>query len=438
VGKKPTIAIIGRPNVGKSTLFNRIIQKHDAIVDSTPGVTRDRIYGNYTWLNKEHLIIDTGGIRNSSTDNFQDDINLQATLAMEEADVILFVTDFHNKDNHTDLFISKKLKNFDKEIIIVVNKYDQKYDITDSYKWKKFGFGDPFYISASHGINVGILLNHINKLTKNFEYETDQNKQITFSFIGKPNVGKSSIMNSILNTNQLLTSDIPGTTRDSIYIDLDKNDKKYTLVDTAGIKRKSKLNNKIDQISLIKTKLAIERSDITILVFDASNPISTMDLNIAGLLKNSNKPIIIILNKTDLLSKEEKEIFKKKLKEQLKFLSNFQFLFYSAKYSPNVGRIFKSIDILEQACKVIYSNSQLSKFINNLLLIKPPASVGNKTAKIYKLFQKQYGLNIPTFFLEVSDPKLLSENYTRFLINKIISVFKIEYVAIKLKVIKRK
>ncbi|ALV23173.1 hypothetical protein ASO20_00585 [Mycoplasma sp. (ex Biomphalaria glabrata)] len=326
------VAIVGRPNVGKSTLFNRLTQTRDSITHDEPGVTRDRIYGEVNWKNKDFILIDTGGIQLKEHLNFQKEINIQAQFAIDEADIIIFLTSYEDQIVYDDEYVAKLLKKYpNKKVFIVANKFDgNDQNPEQEYLWEKLGFGKPFFVSSSHGINVGDLLNAITSYLEEHEAKPNPTSEFSFCLIGKPNVGKSSIANALVKEQRSIVSEIAGTTRDSVYIDLVYDKKHFTLVDTAGIKRMNRALDSIEEISILKTKLAIERSNFAVFVIDGSQSLSKMDLDIAATLNESEKPFLIIVNKSDMLNEAEIEKIKKELKVKLNYVDWAQVFFTSA------------------------------------------------------------------------------------------------------------
>jgi len=307
-----TVAIIGRPNVGKSSLFNRMIQSRKSIIDDKPGITRDRIYSKVTWLDKEFSIIDTGGI-GENNDDFNEEIKLQAEIAINESDLILFVVDGKAGINNYDLSLSKWLYKSKKKVILVVNKIDDKSKMGNTYDFFSLGFGEPIGVSSIHGIGLGDLLDKITSLIPKTDKEFSE-KRLTFSIVGRPNVGKSTLMNAILNENRVITSHLEGTTRDAVDTKFEYNNKKYMAVDTAGIKKRGKIYESYDRYSFIRAKMALEKSDVALLIIDASKGVYEQDKNIGGLIKDYKKALVIVVNKWDLINKESSTMEKHKRK----------------------------------------------------------------------------------------------------------------------------
>ncbi|WP_339040872.1 ribosome biogenesis GTPase Der [Spiroplasma endosymbiont of Apeira syringaria] len=437
MNKLPKVVIVGRPNVGKSSIFNRILQKKVAIIEDMPGATRDRIYGICEWLTQNFVIIDTGGITKTIT-NFTQQINQQVNIALAEADIVLFVCSYQEGLTHEDEDIAKLLYRTKKPVIIIANKYDNVQKDNDKiYDYLKVGFGEPILVSASHGVGFGDLLDMIiTKLPK--EVHTEKKENINLAIIGRPNVGKSSLVNTILQENRVIVSPIAGTTTDAIDSNFVYNKKQYCVIDTAGIRRKGKITEDLEKYSLIRTTNAIERSDIVLFLLDGSVEIQEQDLTIAGMAKNLDKPVIIIVNKWDLVKKNEKTMqeFTKKIKEKFKYLEYSFVVYLSALENTRIHTLFATINEVLVNMNLRIKTSILNEIINKAQLINEPPYFKGGRLKIY--YTTQVEKNPPTFILMVNDPQRCHFSYERFLINQIRERFGFQGVPIKLRFRMRK
>lgn len=437
MNKLPKVVIVGRPNVGKSSIFNRILQKKVAIIEDMPGATRDRIYGIGEWLTQNFVIIDTGGITKTIT-NFTQQINQQVNIALAEADIVLFVCSYQEGLTHEDEDIAKLLYRTKKLVIIIANKYDNVQKDNDKiYDYLKVGFGEPILVSASHGVGFGDLLDMIiTKLPK--EVHTEKKENINLAIIGRPNVGKSSLVNTILQENRVIVSPIAGTTTDAIDSNFVYNKKQYCVIDTAGIRRKGKITEDLEKYSLIRTTNAIERSDIVLFLLDGSVEIQEQDLTIAGMAKNLDKPVIIIVNKWDLVKKNEKTMqeFTKKIKEKFKYLEYSFVVYLSALENTRIHTLFATINEVLVNMNLRIKTSILNEIINKAQLINEPPYFKGGRLKIY--YTTQVEKNPPTFILMVNDPQRCHFSYERFLINQIRERFGFQGVPIKLRFRMRK
>jgi len=437
MNKLPKVVIVGRPNVGKSSIFNRILQKKVAIIEDMPGATKDRIYGIGEWLTQNFVIIDTGGITKTIT-NFTQQINQQVNIALAEADIALFVCSYQEGLTHEDEDIAKLLYRTKKPVIIIANKYDNVQKDNDKiYDYLKVGFGEPILVSASHGVGFGDLLDMIiTKLPK--EIHTEKKEHINLAIIGRPNVGKSSLVNTILQENRVIVSPIAGTTTDAIDSNFVYNKKQYCVIDTAGIRRKGKITEDLEKYSLIRTTNAIERSDIVLFLLDGSVEIQEQDLTIAGMAKNLDKPVIIIVNKWDLVKKNEKTMqeFTKKIKEKFKYLEYSFVVYLSALENTRIHSLFATINEVLVNMNLRIKTSILNEIINKAQLINEPPYFKGGRLKIY--YTTQVEKNPPTFILMVNDPQRCHFSYERFLINQIRERFGFQGVPIKLRFRMRK
>jgi len=426
-----TVAIVGKPNVGKSTLFNRIIQKRKSIVHDNPGVTRDRIYDQAEWLTRQFELIDTGGITLTNLD-FQANINEQVDFAIAEAQIIIFLTSFKLGIDNQDIYVAKLLKKVakNKKIILCSNMAENYKSYDDVSCFYNLGFGQPIMISAEHGINTGDLLDEV---IKNFPPQVAKKKDsLTFCIIGRPNVGKSSLTNAILNKERVIVSDIPGTTRDSIDVDFKYNGKNYTLVDTAGIRRKGRIQQGIEKYSILRAEKAIQYSQIIVLVLDGSKDFCEQDEVIGGMASQSNIPTIIVVNKIDLIPRSDIELnnIKKIIRSKFKHLSWAPIIFISALESKKIHFLFDTINkISEQAQKSIPSSLLNEVVLKSQMLQLAPIFKG---LRINISYITQVKSQIPTFVIFCNNPKHLHFSYARYIENQIRTAFGFDIVPITL------
>ncbi len=417
---KPTVAIIGKPNVGKSTFFNYLVGERRAIVEDTPGVTRDRIYGETNWRGKKFTIIDTGGIEEKSEDVIASQMRMQAEIAIELADVILFITDIQTGVTSVDKEIALMLKKAKKEIILVCNKVDDyKKFQSDLYEFYNLGLGEPHAISSANAQGIGDVLDAVYEhLPKDDEDENDEDK-IKVAVIGKPNVGKSSLINKILGENRLIVSNIAGTTRDAIDSEFENSHGKYIFIDTAGLRRHSKVDEKIEKYSVLRTSLAIERADVCILMIDANEGVTEQDAKIAGEAHESGKAVIIAINKWDEYEKENGtlEQYTKDVYNKLSYLSYAPIVFISAKTGQRVDKIFDMINEVSNNNAMRIPTSNLNELLAEAIaMVQPPTDKGRRL-KIY--YMTQVSTKPPTFAVFVNSKKLFHFSYQRYLVNKL-------------------
>lgn len=419
------VAIVGTPNAGKSTLFNRFIGSRFAIVDETPGLTRDRIYGKVTWLTKVFRLIDTGGIQIENKP-FQQEIRAQTEIAIQEADVILFVVDGKVGLTRDDRLVASLLFKSHKKVILAVNKIDDSQAKYNFHEFHQLGLGDPLPVSGAHGIGIGDLLDAIVKaLPENKEIE-DYEGKIKFSFVGRPNVGKSSLVNAVLNEERVIVSPIAGTTRDAIDTSFKKNGKDYVVIDTAGLKRRGKIYEAIDKYAALRALRAIDRSDVVLCVIDAEAGITEQDKHIAGYAFEAKKAMILVVNKWDAVKAAEKNMddYRKKVREQFQFVDFAPIVFVSAKNKSRIDTIFQSLDTVYEG----YTNRVNTSLLNGVFV---EAQLTNQTPdfnggrlKIY--YVNQVSAMPPTFVMFVNDPHYLHFSYQRYLENKLRSAFNFE------------
>lgn len=431
--KEPLVAIVGRPNVGKSTLFNRIVGKRISIVNDEPGVTRDRIFSHAEWLDNSFTLIDTGGLDFEKNDEITINIVSQAKLAIEMADVILFVVDGKAGITAEDRNVVSVLRKSKKQIILVVNKIDN-YDENLSYEYYELGLGEPYLISSIHGSGVGDLLDKVVSCFPKEMLMVKKDDAIKIAIVGKPNAGKSSLINRLVGENRVIVSNIAGTTRDAIDIPFKYNGKKYMLIDTAGMRRKKKIEDEtVERYSIIRSLDAIRNADIVVLVIDSSTEISDQDLKIAGFIDEQNKPSVIVLNKWDLIDKDTNTMnkFEKTLKNELSFMSYFKSVYLSALTGKRTEKLMQAVeDVLENNNRQISAGS-LNDILQDAYTVNAPAFKNNKRLKIF--YATQSGTNPPTFVLFVNDINLMTDNYLRYLENNLRKAFDFTGTPIRIK-----
>lgn len=416
---KPTVAIVGRPNVGKSTFFNYIVGKRISIVEDKPGVTRDRVYADAVWRGREFSLIDTGGIEPESDDVIISQMREQANIAISVADVIIFLTDIKQGVTADDKDIALMLKKSKKKVILVCNKADNYGKTSDDiYEFYNLGLGDPYPVSSVNAIGIGDVLDAIYESFPEKQEEDDEDV-IKVALIGKPNVGKSSLVNKILGENRVIVSDIAGTTRDAIDSEYENEFGKYVFIDTAGIRRKSKVDEQIEKYSVIRSLLAVERADVCILMIDANEGITEQDGKIAGEAHEAGKGIIIAVNKWDEYEKDNNstEKYKKDIYNKLPYLSYAPIMFISAKTGQRVNKIFEMINIVASQNAMRVSTSVLNQVLNEAIAIVQPPSDKGKRLKVY--YMTQASTKPPTFVVFVNDKTLFHFSYERYLINQI-------------------
>ena len=430
--KEPLVAIVGRPNVGKSTLFNRIVGKRISIVNDEPGVTRDRIFAHAEWLDNKFTLIDTGGLDFEKEDEISVNIVKQAKLGIEMADVIVFVVDGTTGLTEQDRDVVRILRKSSKKIILCVNKVDN-YDANMVYDYYELGLGTPYLVSSIHGKGMGDLLDKIVSYFNKDELKVDDDDVIKIAIVGKPNAGKSSLINRLVGEERVIVSNVAGTTRDSVDIPFKYNKKKYSLIDTAGMRRKSKIEDKtVERYSIIRSLDSIRNADVVVLVIDVTTEISDQDLKIAGFIDEQNKPSVIVLNKWDLVEKETNTMkqFEDKLAGELAFMSYFKSVYLSAKTGK---RTEKLMPVIEQ----VYNNAHnkvtaglLNDVLQDAYSINAPTYKKNKKLKIF--YATQTGVAPPTFVLFVNDTTLMQDNYLRYLENAIRKAFNFEGTPIRI------
>ena len=417
---KPTVAIVGRPNVGKSTFFNYIIGQRLSIVEDKPGVTRDRVYAECNWRGRDFTIIDTGGIEIDSTDLITAEIANQANIAINLADVVVFITDIKQGVTQIDKEISLILKKANKPVILVCNKADNYGKTSDDiYEFYNLGLGEPFPLSATNAIGVGDILDAIYEHFPKQEENEEDDETIKVAIIGKPNVGKSSLVNKILGEERVIVSNIAGTTRDAIDSSFENEFGKYVFIDTAGIRRKSKVEESIEKFSVMRTLLAIERADVCLMMIDAIEGVTDQDAKIAGEAHEAGKGIILVINKWDIVEKDTYTIeqFKKDVYNKLSYLTYAPIMFISAKTGQRVNKLYETINNVASQNALRVNTSMLNQVLNEAIAIVQPPTDKGKRLKIY--YMTQATTKPPTFVVFVNNKELFHFSYERYLINQL-------------------
>ena len=436
---KPTVAIIGRPNVGKSTFFNYIAGKRISIVEDTPGVTRDRVYAEANWRGRNFMLVDTGGIEPESSDVILSQMRRQAEIAIEVADVIVFITDMKQGVTAADSDIALMLKKSKKPIILVCNKADNFGKMPNEiYEFYNLGLGEPHRVSAANAIGIGDVLDAIYEKLPPMEDDELENEEIKVAVIGKPNVGKSSLINKILGENRVIVSNIAGTTRDAIDSEFENEFGKYVFIDTAGIRRKSKVSENLEKYSVLRSMLAIERADVCLLMIDANEGVTEQDTKIAGEAHEAGKGIIILVNKWDEYKKENGtlEQYQKDVYNKLSYLSYAPILFISAKTGQRVNKLFELINSVASQNSLRVSTSTLNQVLNEAIAIVQPPTDKGRRLKI--LYATQASTKPPTFVIFVNDKELMHFSYTRYIENKIREAFGFRGTSLKFIIRERK
>jgi GTP-binding protein len=420
---RPIVTIVGRPNVGKSTLFNRIAGKRISITDDTPGVTRDRIYAECEWLDNYFTLIDTGGIEPNTQDTIFAQMRIQAEIAIEMADVVLFMVDGKEGITASDSEVAQMLRKANKEIILVVNKMDRHVDKDNLYEFYNLGLGDPVAVSSAEALGIGDLLDVIiSKFEDTMNVEEDDDR-IKIAVIGKPNAGKSSIINRLIGKERVIVSDIPGTTRDAIDMKFERDAKKYTLIDTAGIRKKSKVLEDVEKYSVLRAFTAVERADVCVLVLDADKGITEQDIRIAGYSHENNKGMIIAVNKWDLIEKDNKTFkeFTEDIRQKFAYATYAPIVTVSGLTGQRVSKILDAVDEVYSFRNLRISTGVLNDILTEAVLMNQPATVKGKRLKIY--YGTQVAVNPPKFLIFVNDKEIVHFSYERYIENKIREAF---------------
>ncbi|HNZ83005.1 MAG TPA: ribosome biogenesis GTPase Der [Sedimentibacter sp.] len=420
---RPVVTIVGRPNVGKSTLFNRIAGRRISITEDTPGVTRDRIYAECEWLDNHFTLIDTGGIEPNTTDTIFEQMRIQAEIAIDMADVVLFMVDGKEGLTADDTEVAQMLRKADKEIILVVNKMDRFVNEDNIYEFYNLGLGDPVSISSAEALGIGDLLDEIiSKFDERMNVE-EGDDSVKIAVIGKPNAGKSSIINKIIGEDRVIVSDIPGTTRDAIDTKFERNSKKYTLIDTAGIRKKNKILESVEKYSVLRAFTAVERADICILVIDADKGVTEQDIRIAGYSHDNSKGMIIAVNKWDLIEKDNKTFkeFTDDIRQKLAYASYAPIITVSALTGQRMNKILDAVDEVYSFRNLRISTGVLNDILTEAVLMNQPATVKGKRLKIF--YGTQVAVNPPKFLIFVNDKEIVHFSYERYIENKIREAF---------------
>ena len=436
---RPIVAIVGRPNVGKSTLFNALAGENISIVKDTPGVTRDRIYADVSWLNHNFTMIDTGGIEPDSSDIILSQMREQAQIAIDTADVIIFLVDVRQGLQDADSKVADMLRRSRKPVVLVVNKVDsfQKY-MADVYEFYNLGIGDPVPVSAASRLGIGDMLDEVVKHFPEDSGEDEEDERPRVAIVGKPNVGKSSIINRLVGENRVIVSNIAGTTRDAIDTEISHGGKEYVFIDTAGLRRKNKIKEELERYSIIRTVTAVERADVVVVVIDASEGVTEQDAKIAGIAHERGKGIIVAVNKWDAIEKTDKTIyeFSRKVRETLSFMPYAELLFISAVTGQRLTKLFDLIDVIIENRAMRIQTGVLNEIITEAVAMQQPPSDRGRRLKIY--YVTQVSVKPPTFVVFVNDKELMHFSYTRYLENKIREAFGFKGTSLKFIIRERK
>ena len=421
---KPVVAIVGRPNVGKSTLFNVLAGEKIAIVKDTPGVTRDRIYADVSWLDKDFTLIDTGGIEPDSSDIILSQMREQAQIAIDTADVIMFITDVRQGLVDSDSKVADMLRRSGKPVVLVVNKVDS-FDkfMADVYEFYNLGIGDPHPISAASRLGLGDMLDEVVRYFPEHAGEEEEDDRPRIAIVGKPNVGKSSIINKLTGEHRGIVSDIAGTTRDAIDTDIVHNGKEYVFIDTAGLRRKNKIKEELERYSIIRTVTAVERADVVLVVIDASEGITEQDAKVAGIAHERGKGVVIVVNKWDAIEKNDKTMkeFENEVRRVLSFMPYAEIMYVSAVTGQRLPKLFDVIDMVIENQTLRIATGVLNEIMTEAVAMQQPPSDKGKRLKLYYI--TQVSVKPPTFVIFVNDKELMHFSYTRYLENKIREAF---------------
>lgn len=420
--KLPVVALVGRPNVGKSTIFNKLVGEKISIIEDTPGVTRDRIYSEASYKDYKYSVIDTGGI-DASSEQFNDVIKVQASIAIDEADVVLFIVDGKEGLTANDFIVRDMLRSSGKNVVVVINKIDNKKTQDNIYDFYELGFDTYVQVSGEHGIGFFELQDEIVKFFPKKDYN-EEDKRLKFSLIGRPNVGKSSLINALLNEERVIVSDVAGTTRDAIDTVMRYNDEEFVVIDTAGMRKKGKIYENIEKYSLLRSMKAIDRSDICLLVINAEEGIIEHDKHIAGYVLEKGKGLIIVVNKWDKVEEQDIKDYTKKVRSEFQFLSYVPIVFVSALTKKRIHTIMPEVLKVSENIKREINTSVLNDVINDAYMLNIPPSYKGKRLKIY--FTNQSGTKPPKFTFHVNNKGLVHFSYERYLENKLRENFELE------------
>ncbi len=436
---KPVVAIVGRPNVGKSTLFNMLAGEMISIVKDTPGVTRDRIYADVTWLNYNFTMIDTGGIEPDSNDIILSQMREQAEIAIATADVIIFMTDVKQGLVDSDSKVCDMLRKSHKPVILCVNKVDNFEKMQpDVYEFYNLGIGDPIPISAVSKLGLGELLDEVTRHFEEIDYTDEEDERPRIAIIGKPNVGKSSLINKLSGENRLIVSNIAGTTRDAVDTVIKKDGKEYVFIDTAGLRRKNKIKEELERYSIIRSVTAVERADVIVLVIDAVEGVTEQDAKIAGIAHERGKGVIIAVNKWDAIEKNDKTIYEytRNVKDILSFMPYAELLFISAQTGQRLNKLFDLIDVVIENATLRVGTGVLNEIMAEAVAMQQPPSDKGKRLRLYYI--TQVSVKPPTFVIFVNDKELMHFSYTRYIENKIRDCFGFKGTPLKFIIRERK
>lgn len=436
---KPIVAIVGRPNVGKSTLFNALAGRQISIVKDTPGVTRDRIYADITWLDMQFTLIDTGGIEPESKDIILSSMREQAQIAIDTADVIIFLVDVRQGLVDADFKVADMLRKSGKPVVLVVNKVDnfQKFE-ADVYEFYNLGIGDPVAVSAASRLGIGDMLDVVTGHFDKSEMEETEDERPRIAVVGKPNVGKSSIINRLVGANRVIVSDIAGTTRDAIDSEIIHEGKEYIFIDTAGLRRKSKVKEELERYSIIRTVTAVERANVVILVIDATEGVTEQDAKIAGIAHERGKGVIIAVNKWDAIEKDDRTMQKytKDIRSTLSYMPYAELIFISAVSGQRLNKLFELIDMVIENHSLRIGTGVLNEIMMEAVALQQPPSDKGKRLKLFYI--TQVSVKPPTFVIFVNDKELMHFSYTRYLENKIREAFGFRGTSLKFFIRERK
>ncbi len=429
---KPIVAIVGRPNVGKSTLFNALAGQMISIVKDTPGVTRDRIYADCTWLNMDFTLIDTGGIEPDSKDIILSQMREQAQIAIDTADVIIFIVDVRQGLVDSDSKVADMLRKSAKPVVLAVNKVDSVAKFgNDIYEFYNLGIGDPIGVSAASRLGLGDLLDEVVKHFSTEQLEEEEDDRPRIAIVGKPNVGKSSLINKLVGENRVIVSDIAGTTRDAVDTEIIYNGTEYVFIDTAGIRRKSKIKEDLERYSIIRAVSAVERADVVVLVIDATEGVTEQDAKIAGIAHDRGKGIIIAVNKWDAIEKNDKTIyeFTRRIQNTLSFMQYAEMVFISAVTGQRLAKLFDLIDMVRENQNLRVATGVLNEIMTEAVAMQQPPSDKGRRLKLF--YMTQVSVKPPTFVVFVNDKQLMHFSYVRYLENKIRESFGFRGTALK-------
>ncbi|MFI3238217.1 MAG: ribosome biogenesis GTPase Der [Lachnospiraceae bacterium] len=421
---KPIVAVVGRPNVGKSTFFNVMAGDNISIVKDTPGITRDRIYADVSWLNHNFTLIDTGGIEPDSSDLILSQMRDQAQIAIETADVILFMVDVRQGLVDADSKVADMLRRSKKPVILVVNKVDS-FDkfMADVYEFYNLGIGEPYPISSVNRIGLGDMLDEVVKFFDEPEEEEEEDDRIKVAIVGKPNVGKSSLINKLLGENRLIVSEIAGTTRDAVDTEVIYNGKEYVFIDTAGLRRKSRIKEELERFMIIRTVSAVERANVVVLMIDAVEGITEQDAKIIGIAHERGKAIVIAVNKWDAVEKDDKTIYRftEKVRDTLAYMQYAEIIFISALTGQRLNKLYETIDVVHENHAMRVATGVLNEIMTEAVAMQQPPSDKGKRLRLYYI--TQVSVKPPTFVIFVNDKELMHFSYTRYIENQIRNSF---------------